>query len=134
MYLGVLLDLVTMALQERDRECGYDDILEEMIIMSPTESASGGVSSSSGSSYFSSPSDLNSPFGSETESEDDDFIAELSQLTRWMAEYTFQEEDERELLKSLPQEETASTNFQVLQFFSLSLSLYRMNLIIIIIF
>lgn len=119
-YLGVLLDLVTMVLQERDRECGYDDILEEMIIMSPTESASGGVSSSSGSSYFSSPSDLNSPFGSETESEDDDFIAELSQLTRWMAEYTFQEEDEHEFLKSLPQEQTASTNSQVLQFLSLS--------------
>lgn len=106
--------MVTMASHERDGECGYDDILEEIIIMSPTESASGCVSSS-GSSYFSSPSDFNSPFGSEigsteTESEEDDFIAELSQLTRWMAEYTFLEDDEDEFPKSSP--EAGSNNSQ----------------------
>ncbi|KAI5675083.1 hypothetical protein M9H77_06033 [Catharanthus roseus] len=94
-----------MASHERDKEYVYDEFSEENnIIMSPTESAFG-VSSSGSSSVFSTPSsDFSSPFGSEigsteTESEDDDFISELSQLTRRMAEYTFQD-DKDEFPKS----------------------------------
>ena len=113
-----------MASHERERGYVNDALSEENNITSPTESAFG--FSSSGSSYYSSPSDFSSPLGSEmgsteTESEDDDFIAELSQLTRRMAEYTIQDDEDEFQQKSLP--DTVSKKSEVINFIRLLLSL-----------